>query len=272
MAKAELVFIATADGVLTLSNPGGIGRWLKAGHTLQSQPIVAIWANPLDPTMLIASGVTTRWRSNDGGQQWHAMNIPAMHQFIASRTTPARIVAHDGTLAYISHDTGITWQTLGTATQLSAGGDMIWYGDATTSQCSRDGGLTWQHTPIGQHIYFSNDGAQRITDTSNNQWLTDSGGIPLPPANWHAVTILAGAPLAIVAIVDHHLYGYHTTWQMSAPAITPHVIHPTTYHPDRVWVGANDGTLWYSENRGLDWMHIRTGLPPINAIASARLI
>jgi hypothetical protein len=272
MAKAELVFIATADGVWTLSNPGGIGRWLKAGHALQSHPITAIWANPLDPTMLIASGATTSWRSTDGGQQWDQISMPPIHQFIASRTTPARIVAYDDALAYISPDAGMTWHILGNATQISAGGDTIWYGDTTTSQLSSDGGLTWQPTPIGQTISLSNDGTQRLTCTSNQQWIGDNGVIPTPPAGWQAATLLSGTPFALLGVAQQHLWSYHTTWQISAPAIIPRVIHATTYHPDRVWIGDDNGTVWYSENRGLDWQSIRTGFPPINAIASARLI
>lgn len=272
MAKAELVFIATADGVWTLSNPGGIGRWLKAGHTLQAHPIVAIWANPLDPTMLIASGHTTSWRSVDGGQQWNPINMPPMRQFMASRTTPTRIVAYDGTLAYISHDTGITWQMLGNATLISVGGDIIWYGDTTTSQLSNDGGQTWQSTPIGQTISLSNDGTQRLTCTSDQQWIGDNSVIPTPPAGWQAATLLSGTPFALLGVAQQLLWSYHTTWQVSEATITPRVIHATTYHPDRVWIGDDSGTVWYSENRGLDWQSIRTGFPQINAIASARLI
>ena len=271
MAKAELVFIATADGVWILSNPGGIGRWLRAGHALQSHPITAIWANPLDPTMLIASGASISWRSTDGGQQWDPISMPSMHQFIASRT-PTRIVAHDGTLAYISHDAGMTWQTLGNATQLSAGGDTIWYGDATTSQLSSDGGQTWHSTPISQTISLSNDGTQRLTGTSDQHWIGDNGVIPAPPAGWQAATLLSGTPFVLLGVAQQRLWSYRTTWQASAPAITPLIIHPTTYHPDRVWIGDDNGTVWYSENRGLDWLTIRTGFPPINAIASARLI
>jgi len=272
MAKAELVFIATADGIWILSNPGGIGRWLKAGHALQSHPITAIWANPLDPTMLIASGHTTRWRSTDGGQQWDPISMPPIHQFIASRTTPTRIMAHDGTLAYISHDAGMTWHTLGNATHISAGADTLWYGDTTTSQLSSDGGQTWHSTPIGQTISLSNDGTQRLTCTSDQYWIGDNGVIPPPPAGWQAATLLSGTPFALLGVAQQHLWSYRTTWQMSEATITPRIIHPTTYHPDRVWIGDDNGTVWYSENRGLDWLTIRTGFPPINAIASARLI
>jgi hypothetical protein len=272
MAKAELVFVATIDGIYTLSNPGGIGRWLRAGHALQSHAISALWANPLDPTILIASGHTTSWQSLDGGQQWQPISMPAMHQFIASRTTPQRILARDGSQAYLSHDAGTTWQTLAPATHISAGGDTLWYGDTTTSRCSSDGGLTWEHLPVGHTIYLSNDGALQLTQTSTQQWLIDGEAIPTPPTNWQAKAVLAGTPLAILGVVDQHLYAYHTTWQASEPAITPRVIHPTTYHPDRVWVGADDGSVWYSEQRGLAWQPIRTGLPTINAIASARLI
>jgi hypothetical protein len=222
--------------------------------------------------MLIASGATTSWRSTDGGQQWDPISMPPMHQFIASRTTSTRIVAYDGTLAYISPDAGITWQTLGSATHISAGADTLWYGDATTSQLSSDGGQTWQPTPIGQTISLSNDGTQRLTCTSNQQWIGDNGVIPTPPAGWQTATLLSGTPFALLGVAQQHLWYYHTTWQMSEAIITPRIIHATTYHPDRVWVGDDNGTVWYSENRGLDWQSIRTGFPPINAIASARLI
>jgi hypothetical protein len=272
MAKAELVFIATADGVWTLSNPGGIGRWLKAGHALQSHPITAIWANPLDPTMLIASGHTTRWRSTDGGQQWQPISMPPIHQFIASRTTPTRIMAHDGALAYISPDTGMTWHTLGNATHISAGGDTLWYGDTITGQLSSDGGLTWQHTSSGKTISLSNDGTQQLTRTSDQQWIGDNGIIPTPPTGWQVATLLSGTPFAVLGVAQQRLWSYRTTWQASESTIIPRVIHATTYHPDRVWIGDESGTVWYSENRGLDWQSIRTGFPQIHAIASARLI
>ena len=272
MAKAELVFVATDDGIHTFSNPGGIGRWLRAGHALQSHPIHALWANPLDPTMLIASGVASSWQSLDGGQQWHPITMPTMQQFVASRTTPQRIFARDTTSAYLSHDAGTTWQQLSHATHISAGGDMLWYGDATTSQLSNDGGATWQTSPSIQQLWLSNDGNQRLTVTNDTHWECDTLALPMPPANWQAMAILAGAPCTILGIVDHHLYTYHTNWHASDPAIMPHVVHATTYHPDRVWVGDSTGTLWYSEQRGLAWQPIRTGLPHITAIASARLI
>ncbi len=272
MAKAELVFIATADGIITLSNPGAIGRWLKAGHSLQSHPIAALWANPLDPTMLIASGPTTSWRSIDGGQQWDAINIPKMQQFIASRTTPTRIFAHDGALAYISHDNGISWHTLGNATQLSAGGDTLWYSNATTSHLSIDGGLTWDSSPFSQTIYLSNDGTQRLHHTSAKEWIAALGIIPAPPVGWQANTLLSGTPFALIGVAQQQVWRYQNEWHHCEAAINPRVIHPTTYHPDRIWIGDMGGTVWYSENRGNDWLTIRSGFPQINAIASARLI
>ncbi|NBU63724.1 MAG: hypothetical protein EBS29_04365 [Chloroflexia bacterium] len=272
MAKAELVFVATIDGVHTFSNPGGIGRWLRAGHALQSHAIQALWANPLDPTMLIASSATSSWRSLDGGQQWQAVAMPAMQQFVASRTLPQRVFARDHTYAYLSHDAGATWQQLAYATDISAGGDTLWYGDATTSHHSHDGGGTWHASPTIKRLLLSNDGNQRLTMTHDNRWECDTQALPPAPTNWQATTILAGAPLAILGVAEHQLYAYHITWQISDPLIAPSVIHATTYHPDRVWVGDDPGTLWYSEQRGLAWQPIRTGLPAITAIASARLI
>lgn len=271
MAKAELVFVATTDGLFILSNPGSIGRWLKAGHALQSHAVTAIWANPTDPTMLIASSHTTSWQSTDGGQQWHLISMPAMQQFIASRHTPSRILARDDTCAYLSIDAGTSWQTLAPATHISAGGDLLWYGNATMGQLSVDGGQTWNHTPSGHIICLSNDGAQRLTYNNHQQWVGDAD-LAQPPAGWQASVLLAGTPTCLLGIANQCMWSYQTTWQPSTPAITPRVIHPTTYHPDRVWIGDSTGMLWHSTNRGNDWQSVGAGFLQINAIASARLI
>lgn len=70
MAKAGLLFLGTDDGLIILSNPGAIGRWVRAGHELSGSAITAIAVNPNDPQQILAAGRTGVWRSTDGAQTW----------------------------------------------------------------------------------------------------------------------------------------------------------------------------------------------------------
>jgi len=68
MAKAGIVYVGTTDGLVTYSDPGGIGRWRRVGRALAGSPVRAIAAaDALHLTVL--AGEESR-RSDDGGQSW----------------------------------------------------------------------------------------------------------------------------------------------------------------------------------------------------------
>ncbi len=69
MAKAGLVYIGTADGLVILSDPGATGRWRKIGHELVGQAVQAIAAETA-LAVLVATPLGVL-RSNDGGQTWN---------------------------------------------------------------------------------------------------------------------------------------------------------------------------------------------------------
>lgn len=69
MAKAGIVYVGTDNGLVTFSDPGGIGRWRRVGHSLEGLSIRAILASEaLILTVADASGATRR--TEDGGQTW----------------------------------------------------------------------------------------------------------------------------------------------------------------------------------------------------------
>jgi len=69
MAKAGVVYIGTADGLVVLSDPGATGRWRKIGHELVGQAVQAIAAETaLAVLVATPQGVL---QSGDGGQTWH---------------------------------------------------------------------------------------------------------------------------------------------------------------------------------------------------------
>lgn len=68
MAKAGIVYVGTDDGLATYSDPGGIGRWRRVGHTLEGRAVRAILAADALHLTLLTGDETLR--SADGGQSW----------------------------------------------------------------------------------------------------------------------------------------------------------------------------------------------------------
>lgn len=272
MAKAELVLIGTDDGVILLSNPGGIGRWLKSAHMLRGHGITATWAHPNDPTRMLCCDDTHLWQSLDGGQTWNSSAGPACRQMIASRSTPDRIWAHDGQSAYMSRDAGSTWQVVAPSAQIAGGGELLWYHHAAQGHLSRDGGETWHTTPAWPSVAMSYDGQHLWHGDQQTLYYHDST-IDGSPAGFVPLLAGVGAPY-VVGTSPTALWRYADAWHMVDTVGTSHISALTTtiYHPDRAWAGDIAGNLWYSGDRCMTWELVRGGFAPIRAIASARLL
>lgn len=278
MAKAELLFVGTDSGLLQFANPGGIGRWLRAGHSLPGSDIVAIWVDPADPTTVLCSDGTHLYTSSDGAQHWGDPVELGIDAFSHSRTTPSRILARSDDDAILSHDSGAHWRRVGPATRIACSGEHLWVTTATQAHHSSDGGLTWQPDTPWRSITASSDGAHvlRVTTTpGQSEWLLN--GTPIAPpaaplAPVHALTLLAGKTTRLILSNGGVLSAYESDWHQIADAPTLHTIAPTPYHPDRLWGADRAGALWYSIDRGVTWECIKTGLGTINILVPARLV
>ncbi|GAB4439680.1 MAG: sialidase family protein [Chloroflexi bacterium OHK40] len=69
MAKAAIVYVGTADGLATYSDPGNTGRWRRVGHTLEGRAVQAILAADA-ATLIVAVAGEAPLASTDGGQTW----------------------------------------------------------------------------------------------------------------------------------------------------------------------------------------------------------
>jgi photosystem II stability/assembly factor-like uncharacterized protein len=117
MAKAGLLFVGTDDGIVLFSNPGAVGRWLRVGHELRGKAVMAAWARPDNPLVVLAAcGNDGLWRSADGGQSWQntvpapVALLPAGDALVAlGGKEPALLLAAQGDL-WRSADDGQTWE------------------------------------------------------------------------------------------------------------------------------------------------------------------
>lgn len=140
MAKAGVVYVGTAAGLVIYSDPGGSGRWRRVGMSLEGRAIEALSA--VDALSLLALAAGAALRSVDGGQSWadaseaEAAALRALHAgpapMIATAHGPARWRGEHAPAA--------------TALALLAGKQELLLaalGAGATMARSEDGGVTW---------------------------------------------------------------------------------------------------------------------------------
>ena len=115
MAQAQLMYIATTNGITILSNPGRTDRWLTVGQELAQLLIVSVACDHDDPMHAYAVTETVTYATLDGGQTWHEteQQQPGMVQqeysFPGKPAAQLRINHSLGTPER-SEDHGNTWQ------------------------------------------------------------------------------------------------------------------------------------------------------------------
>lgn len=199
--------------------------------------------------------------SNDGGITWTAAftkpfaaddHIMAVQRFQLDNETTRWLVGMDapgggqGMVAY-SDDEGVTWTTvnIGGATAghgPTLGGTLhvidaesIWLASAAGFiYKSEDGGASWTAMEQGAittdpytHIHFFNANRGVAVSSSGVVAVTRDGG-----NTWTAATVVTGTPDLL------------SCWMPES---------------ETIWVGDDDGNLWYSHDFGTTWTE-RTGL------------
>ncbi|MFD3165745.1 hypothetical protein [Herpetosiphon sp. NSE202] len=116
MAQAQLLYIGTDHGVVLLSNPGRIDRWISVGIELTDQAIRAVVCQADAPMQATVWSSEQAWQTNDGGQAWHVLEptpepIPPNQQLELAGQPPASIrIASDS--KQLERNDGTAWQSL----------------------------------------------------------------------------------------------------------------------------------------------------------------
>jgi photosystem II stability/assembly factor-like uncharacterized protein len=139
MAKAGIVYVGTTDGLITLSDPGGTGRWRQVGTALAGQPISAITAE--DALTLLVQTPNGAQRSDDGGQSWAPATVPpgdaASGPLVATAQGMARWTG--------AHAPQIAASALA---MLSGNQEILLAATPGGLLRSEDGGATWQAASV----------------------------------------------------------------------------------------------------------------------------
>jgi photosystem II stability/assembly factor-like uncharacterized protein len=226
MAKAGIVYLGTEAGLVTLSDPGGTGRWRVTGRSLEGQPVRTLVAtNALD--VLVATPGKGLQRSLDGGMTWQQV---LDEQVFAVAVHPARsdilyAVTAQGEMRH-SSDGGASWQVAASSLNenralFRAYALTIPNGDSAASArvvvglgdqlwLNEDGGLAWlRHgtplpsqmtglwiSPQRAHLVFATAGGKLYQTALGESWRQSA---PTPEFCTGALALLGGKQEVLLA-------------------------------------------------------------------------
>ena len=235
------------DGVFFLGEPNGL-RISQDGVNWRSLPLEddvrGIVPLDSDSTQLLAAGQKGLWRSQDGGQSWQlAETSPAGLVVVALAPdpgTPGRLLAAEPDRLYQSQDGGQSWQLVadslpGRVRALVAGPGMIFLGTDQGVYRSVDGGASWSNlNGVVNGAIASTDVRALAYDSTNGiLYAGTPAGLSFmnlgAPGGWGQRALRAS--VTAVALGPGEAPG-------SAPVL---------------WVGAGDGRLFRSTDRGVSW-------------------
>lgn len=312
MAKAELSYVGTADGLVVLSDPGAIGRWRQAGHAWPGHTITALLARSARDVLVAGTGIGVQ-HTTDGGQHWQpllATEVIALTGHPATPTTLYAITAES--VVQRSQDSGHTWEAVPVPAAASGASCLLmpphdpqrlFVAANATVWRSTDAGGSWvQHgAPLPAAITslvatpVADGDLLAVADGAIYQ--QSSAELPAASTAWHALdlvvggsgyqvalAVLAGTPTVLLAGFssrDSLLFARREAreapyWQMARATAplqgTIQVITPVSHHMDRAWAGTEGGQLLCTDDRGRTWTLVAQVAAPVQSLAITRLI
>ena len=293
MAKAGLLFAGTDDGLVLLSNPNEIGRWLKIGQPFRGSRVRAVWPLPDQPlTVFAAVAGMGLQRSDDGGQSWQALLPDEAQRIVGGAPASTELYVAAGAALLTSHDAGVTWQSaipdssgaIGALARGAAPGQLFG-GVGGRVLASADGGASWRviggvlpgdvagiAAPTQQPgRVYAVAGGQLYSSADGGAWQPVAGA----PGAAGSIAALPGKTLALLLALAAGGIARSTdgaAWESADSSGAIDALVPAGYHVDTAFAGGTEGLLLGSTDRGRTWAALRPGLPPIVCIAGARLL
>jgi len=305
MAKAGIVYAGTADGLVTLSDPGGVGRWRRVAHELRGHAVHALQAQNALELLAAVAGMGLQ-RTTDGGQTWQCLLNADVAAIAVHPAMPEQIFAltSDGTVQR-SNNRGATWHAVllpeaqHYAAKLIAPYDPqhLYVTQGNVVLAGADAGATWSQYGAA----FAGEVTELVAAPGPDQLLfaavegriyrtavgarADWQPVALPgdvSVRQVVLTVLPGKQpvlLAAAATAESFLllrsedYGAgRQAAQVNAPLTEEvSVIMPASYHMDTVWAGTTAGQLLHSDDRGRTWSEIAREAAAISSLAVVRL-
>ncbi len=281
MAEARILYVATADGLIQLANPGKSDRWREVGRALRGQDLRAVVASPADPLLVYAGGRGGVAGSTNGGLSWEVIRAEPVCALAFDR----RGVLYAGTErgVVLSSAEGTAWDEpdalAAAVVQFAVAGEDILLSvgaDGTVCQRTEAGWISREmQVPHIRGLVASPADARALFMVNQSSLVTSLGTHRLPAPPTGALLILTGGPEVLLIGTSGLLLrsedGGHTVAGVAGPENVSVLVTPPRF-VDQVFAGTESGSLWFSSDRGRTWAELRTGDPPIRGVAFARAL
>lgn len=296
MAEARILYLATADGLVQLANPGKSDRWREVGRALAGQGVRAVVAAPNDPLLAYATTGSGIARTTDGGASWQAVNSESARALVFDQA--GTIYAGTERGAVLHSTGGDIWHESDASTapivqlvmlpddtllSVAADGSVCQRVEDTTSGDHDDAAPAdherWKprevHVPNIRGLAARQDTAHSLFVVNATSLVMPYGTHRLPSRPTGALLLLEGQPPALFIGTEDALLrsddeGY-TVVPLEGPTNVTALVTPPRF-VDQAFAGTAHGALWFSRDRGRTWAEVAGGYAPIRGIAFARAL
>jgi hypothetical protein len=282
MAQVQILYAATADGIVQLANPGNSDRWRVVDQALGGHDGVAVRASLADALLAVAGTTSGLYATHDGGASWQPAGATRATALAASADGRFYAGTADGQI--LSSEDAMTWTM--SHTGRSAVRHLAVLADGRVSAAYRDGEVvslledgTWKTqdvcVPGVAELVSSAADPHELFFTNTKGLVTHWGIRPVMQGPTGALVLLAGKPeVLLLGTVD----GLQRTEDGGATLVTVEngprnaqvLVNPPRFQ-DWAYAGTGLGELWLSKDRGRTWTKLRDGLPPVRDLSFARV-
>lgn len=282
MAQVQILYVATADGLVQLANPGNSDRWRVVDQALAGQDVIAVRASEADALVAVAGTSSGIHATHDGGTSWQPVHSGGVTTLTAGR---------DGTLyagttnnIILQSSDATTWTEVHTG--LDAVRHMSILADGRVAAVYRNGQVealledgTWKGqdvcVPGIAEVVSSVADPHELFITNKKGLVTHWGIRPVVQGPTGALVLLAGKPEVLLLGTQDGLLrsedgGAQLTIVAGGPRTTQVLVNPPRYQ-DWAYAGTASGELWLSKDRGRIWSKLRDGMAAIRDLSFARV-
>jgi hypothetical protein len=279
MAEVQVLYAATANGLVQLASPGTSHRWRPIGDALQGQDVLAVRASAVDPLLAYAGTIVGLHVTRDGGATWELQR---------EGSVTALAAADDGAI-YAGTDRGVILRVA------ADGGNEVHAGDARVVSLSVQpsgraaavyesgkvdifDGEQWKPAglmvPCATELVYSKTDPDEFYFGSEKGIVTRLGAHTVDGAPIFALLLLAGKPevllLGLCGSVQRSEDRGNTLTPVEGPAGVRVLVSPPRYQ-DYAYAGTEEGELWLSSDRGRTWRKLHAGMGAVRDLSFARV-